>query len=151
MPRMTVKALEALEKALTSGDFSEGWRHECTNHPKVLEGTTGFEVKACPKYKDFVASLYLGSTSKGAVLTIDVAIEKVDTGYEGQMLKDDAHVRLVSYRVPTWSWAWGGISVLVGDAKARETEPLDEEEEFEEEECECIPEKKMLTLDKWFA
>jgi len=119
IPSMTMTALENLRKALADGDFSEGWRHECTNHPMVLEGTTGFEIKACPEYKDFIASLYLGSTRKGAVMKMDVAIERIDTGYEEQNLTDaDPHVRLVSFRVPTWSWAWGGISVLVGDGTA---------------------------------
>jgi len=148
IPSMTMTALENLRKALADGDFSEGWRHECTNHPMVLEGTEGFTLVADPEKKDFVARIYFGHTRKGNILTMDVAIEKIDKGYEEQSRRGiDPYVRLVSYRVPTWSWAWGGISVLVGDAKARETEPQ-EEEEIEEEDCGCAPEK--TTLDKWF-
>lgn len=153
IPRMTVEALEALEKAMVSGDFSEGWKHECTNHPMALEGTSGFTLVADPEKKDFVAGFYFGHTRKGSVLTMDVAIEKIDKGYEEQSLKGaDPYVRLVSFKVPTWTWTWGGISVLVGDANDCETDPVEEEEEeIEDDVCECIPEKKTVSLDRWFA
>lgn len=151
IPRMTFKALEALERAMTSGDFSEGWEHECTNHPMALEGTEGFTLVADPESKDFVAKLYFGHTRKGNVLTMDVAIEKIDKGYEEQSLRGiDPYVRLVSFKVPTWTWAWGGISVLVGDANTCGTEPVEDDED-EIEECECIPEKRTVSLERWFA
>jgi len=153
---MTSAALTALTEAIQQGSYSEGWKHECTNHPYRLIGTSGFEIVADGN-GDFEARVCFGCTNKRSVVCMDIPIETIDTGYEGQSV-EDGYVRLQSFRHPTWSWAWGGITVLLDDTKLFDTQCAEEDEENEE--CECIPlteEPKVDTissqrpLEAWLA